>query len=127
MGGEQSNPRVYWVTSNLADQSRFLGTSLVAIAIWAVGLPIGYLAAPEKTAAAGAGLFVASCAVGLILWISTFTTIDRFRAIAKSLPDDIADMAFSRHFQANPWFAFAFAITAVHIGVLVGHGILFLG
>lgn len=127
MNGEQSNPRVYWVASNLADQSRFLATSLVAISIWAVGLPTGFLAASERTAAAGVGLFVVSCAVGLILWIATFTTIDRFRAIANSLPDDISDMAFSRHFQANPWFAFAFVITTIHIGVLVGHGILFLG
>ena len=75
----------------------------------------------------GIGLFITSCAVGLILWISTFTTIDRLRAIAESLPDEISDMRVSHHLKSNPWFAFAALITTVHIGVLVGHGIVLLG
>lgn len=125
---EQSgNSRVYWVASNLADQSRFLGIGLLAIAIWAVGIPLAFMASVQESEVAGVGLFVASCAVGLVLWISTFTTVDRFRALAKSLPEDISDMAASHHFQANPWFAFAFVFTAVHIGILVGHGIVLLG
>ena len=127
MTEQSASSRAHWVASNVADQSRLLGISLLAIAIWAVGVPMAFLASVQGSEVAGVGLFVTSCAVGLVLWISTFTTIDRFRALSKSLPEDISDAAWSRHFQANPWFAFAFVFTAVHIGILVGHGIVLLG
>lgn len=127
MTEQTASSRVHWVASNVADQSRLVGISLLAIVIWAVGVPMAYLASVQESEVAGVGLFVASCAVGLALWIITFTTIDRFRALSKSLPEEISDTAWSRHFQANPWFAFAFVFTAVHIGILVGHGIVLLG
>lgn len=127
MTEQSASSRAHWVASNVADQSRLLGISLLAIAIWAVGVPMAFLASVQGSEVAGVGLFVTSCAVGLVLWISTFTTIDRFRALSQSLPEDISDAAWSRHFQANPWFAFAFVFTAVHIGILVGHGIVLLG
>lgn len=127
MTEQTASSRVHWVASNVADQSRLVGVSLLAVVIWAVGIPMAFLASVHESDVAGVGLFVASCAVGLALWIILFTTVDRFRALAKSLPEDISQMAFSIHFQANPWFAFAFVFTAVHIGILVGHGIVLLG
>jgi hypothetical protein len=127
MTDQHESTRVHWVSSNIADNVRFLGISLLAITIWAVGMPLAFFAAGQGSGPAGTGLFVASCAVGLVLWVSTFTTVDRLRALASGLPEVISDMAFSRNFQANPWFAFAFLFTAVHIGIIVGHGIVLLG
>jgi len=127
MTEQSASSRVHWVASNTADQSRLVGIVLLAITVWAVGVPMAFLASPQESEVAGVGLFVASCAVGLALWIITFTTVDRYRALSQSLPEDISDMAWSRHFQANPWFAFAFVFTAVHVGILVGHGIVLLG
>ena len=123
---ENEKSKVNWVITNLFAQNLILGLSVVAIVLWSVGIPMSF-AASSGGENLGLGLFIASCAVGLILWIYTFTTIDRLRAIAESLPDEISDMRVSHHLKANPWFAFAALITTVHIGVLVGHGIVLLG
>jgi hypothetical protein len=123
---ESEKSKVNWISTNLFAQNLFLGLSLVAIALWSAGIPMSF-AASNGGENLGIGLFITSCAVGLILWISTFTTIDRLRAIAESLPDEISDMRVSHHLKSNPWFAFAALITTVHVGVLVGHGIVLLG
>ena len=127
MSEQRESSRVHWMSSNIADQSRFLGISLLAIAIWAVGIPMAFPAHHQAADPAGIGLFVASCAVGLVLWVSSFTTVDRLRALADCLPEEVSDTSFGRHFRANPWFAFAFLFTAVHIGIIVGHGLILLG
>jgi hypothetical protein len=36
-------------------------------------------------------------------------------------------MAISKQLKGNPWFAFAAMIVTVHIGIVVGHGIILLG
>lgn len=115
-----------WVESDRTAQTHFLGMSLIAVSVWTIGIP---LAASSIQAGSdqAIGLFVSSCAVALILWISSFTTVGRFKAISESLPAELAETASGKAFKANPWFAFAAAITAVHIGVLVGHGIVLLG
>lgn len=127
MSEQRESSRVHWVSSNIADNVRFLGISLLAIAIWAVGIPMAFPAHHQAADPAGIGLFVASCAVGLVLWVSSFTTVDRLRALADGLPEEVSDTSFGRHFRANPWFAFAFLFTAVHIAIIVGHGLILLG
>ena len=115
-----------WVESDRTAQTHFLGLVVIAISVWTIGVP---LAASSIQAGSNhaIGLFVSSCAVAVVLWIASFTTIGRFKAIAESLPAELADTASGRAFKTNPWFAFAATITAVHIGVLVGHGIVLLG
>ena len=124
MSASESNDRVYWVKSNLSDQSLFLGLNLIAIALWASGIPLASMATDGD---ANIGLFITSASVGLFLLISNFTTIDRIKSVADSVPTEIADMAISKQLKGNPWFVFAAMIVTVHIGIVVGHGIILLG
>jgi hypothetical protein len=53
--------------------------------------------------------------------------VDFFGELYSENPGRAQIMPDGRAFKTNPWFAFAATITSVHIGVLVGHGIVLLG
>ena len=109
--------------SILNDQVQFLSRGLLAIAVWAGLIPLAAGALGED---AGIGLFVTTASVGLVFFVTLFTTILRLRVISQSQPEEVADLPFSRFTKNQPFAAFSFIIASVVIGVVVGHGLILL-